>query len=146
MMKVFIRLLVKRWFGLIKNLSRDAQVLTYILKNQSKIKSVIADFQCDFSQTSKGVASHIYAFDLCAMYMAQIGENVKLLTDESKEALIEVVNIDILKYFRNMIDHNYEKVNKIYLQAYIQLVTSDKALVAVKEQYLYCMKNKKNKS
>lgn len=77
------------------------------------------------------------------MYMAQIGENVKLLTDKSQEALKEAVNIDILKYFRNMIDHNYEKVNKVYLQAYIQSVISDKAIAAVKNQYLYCMRNKK---
>ena len=91
---------------------RDKYVLSCILKNQQKIKKVVKDFQCDFSLTQKSVINNQYAFDLCAMYMAQIGENVKLLTDESKNALSEVVNINILKKFRNIIDHNYEKIDK----------------------------------
>lgn len=60
-----------------KSLSRDVQTLSYILKNQDKIKHVITDFNCDFTQSATSVSNNTYAFDLCAMYMAQIGENIK---------------------------------------------------------------------
>ena len=128
-----------------QNLARDVQLLTYILKNQSKIQKVIKDFKCDFSNTSKSVANNEYAFDLCAMYMAQIGENTKLLSVETKEELGKVIDINILRYFRNMIDHAYEKVNKQYLQAYIENMISPKVVKVLKERYLYCIQNKGNK-
>ena len=60
------------------------------------------------------------AFDLCAMYMAQIGEEVKHLTTESKNELSKTLDTSVLYQFRNMIDHTYEKVNKIMLSAYIE--------------------------
>lgn len=126
-----------------KNYSRDMQILTYILKNQVKIKDALKDFNCDFSNTNRGITNHKYAFDLCSMYMAQIGENVKLLSDNSREALKEVCDLNILKYFRNMIDHDYEKVNKSYLQAYIQLIITDKAINIVRNQIKECTVKKK---
>ena len=125
-----------------KSLGRDIQVLTYILRNQMQIKSVMKDFNCDFSQTSKSVIYNKYAFDLCSMYMAQIGENVKILSDYSKERMGNIVNVDILRYFRNMIDHDYEKVNKVYLQSYIQVMQSEKAIKQVKDLIKDCNEKK----
>lgn len=129
---------------MIKNYSRDIQILSYILKNQIKIKDALKDFNCDFSNTNKGITNHKYAFDLCALYMAQICENVKLLSDNSRVTLKEVCDLNILKYFRNMIDHDYEKVNKSYLQAYIQLIISNKAIDIVKNQITECTMKKKD--
>lgn len=77
------------------------------------------------------------------MYMAQIGENVKILTDYSKERMGGIVNVDILKYFRNMIDHDYEKVNKVYLQSYIQVMQSEKAIKQVKDLIKDCTEKKR---
>lgn len=48
-------------------------LLSNILKNQNKIEYVMRDFKCDFSQSSSSVSNNVYAFDLCAMYIAQIG-------------------------------------------------------------------------
>ena len=81
------------------------------------------------------------AFDLCAMYMAQIGEHIKNLTDESQEALKEDMNVDILRYFRNMIDHDYEKVNNQFLKPYIQQVVSPKVEAKIKKMYTDYIKN-----
>ena len=126
-----------------KSLSRDAAVLTSIMKNRQNIIDVFNRFGLDFSNSARGVINDKMAFDLCAMYMAQIGESVKLLTDGTKGVLSQTIDVGVLKYFRNMIDHSYEKVNKVVLQSYIQLMISPKVDTMLKQQYLYCLKNKK---
>lgn len=126
-----------------KSLSRDAAVLTSIMKNRQNIIDVFNRFGLDFSNSARGVINDKMAFDLCAMYMAQIGESVKLLTDGTKGVLSQAIDVGVLKYFRNMIDHSYEKVNKVVLQSYIQLMISPKVDTMLKQQYLYCIKNKK---
>lgn len=126
-----------------KSLSRDVALLASIMKNRQNIIDVFARFGCDFSNTPRGLINDKMAFDLCAMYMAQIGENVKFLTDGTKQAISGVIDVNILRYFRNMIDHSYEKVNKAYLVPYIQLMVSKEVEVALKQRYLYCMQNKK---
>lgn len=80
------------------------------------------------------------AFDLCAFYMAQIGEEAKLLTDDSKAALT-CLNADILKAFRNTIDHTYEKINKAYLKAFIFSMIESEAVEEVKSRIKYCTEN-----
>ena len=80
---------------------RDIQVLSYILKNQEKIDVAIQRMGVSLnSSVQNSILKDEQAFDLCAMYMAQIGENVKLLTDDSKNELSKVINLDILRYFR----------------------------------------------
>lgn len=126
-----------------KNLSRDAQILLRICKYQENIKGVINDFRCDFTQQpNSSLAYNKYAFDLCALYMAQIGESVKLLTEDTKKELSKVINLDILRYFRNVIDHDYENVNKVLLQAYVQNIISREFVDAVKIRYKYCIEHK----
>ena len=119
-------------------------LLASILKNQNKIECVMRDFNCDFSQSYSSVANNVYAFDLCAMYMAQIGESTKLLTDETKNIVSKEIDLNILRYFRNMIDHDYDKINKPYLQAYIQLMISSNVKKVLKDRYIYCAKNKRS--
>ncbi len=99
-----------------------------------KIRSAVERLGASLnSSASNSILQDEHAFDLCAMYMAQIGENVKLLTDESKDSLSETISLDVLKYFRNMIDHDYEKINKSFLLPYIESTQSDKAISAVKQ-------------
>lgn len=80
------------------------------------------------------------AFDLCAFYMVQIGEASKLLTDDTKNSLT-CINVNVLKAFRNMIDHTYEKVNKRYLKAYIFSMIAPEAVAEVKNRINYCNEN-----
>lgn len=116
-----------------KSLQKDVQLLMKILQYQTKINQVIKDFNCNEQNLEKCD----YAFDLCALYMSQIGEAAKLLTDESKEQF-QYLDINVTKYFRNMIDHVYEKVNKAYLKAYIFSTASKEAMDEVKKRVQYC--------
>ncbi len=125
-------------------MSRDIQVLTYIYKNQEKIRQAVKRLDCDFSTAGRrSIVKDDMAFDVCAMYMAQIGENVKLLTDETREKLNQVVNVDILRQFRNSIDHNYENINRTFLLPYIQMMQSDKTMDSVNQLIKECFQNKK---
>ena len=78
------------------------------------------------------------AFDLCAFYMAQIGEASKMLTDDTKNSL-SCLNVNILKSFRNMIDHTYEKINKVYLKAYIFNIIAPDVTAEIKNRIQYCI-------
>lgn len=114
-----------------------------ILENVNLISGVFRDFNCDFSQTQRGLCNNKYAFDLCAFYMAQVGEKVKLLTDGTYNELNKVASLRNFQYFRNIIDHDYDNVNKLVLQAYIQSVLSPQFINALKARITYCMQNKK---
>ena len=119
-----------------KSYRKDIQILMSILKNQNKIIDTIQFFGCNQNDLEKNEK----AFDLCAFYMAQIGESSKLLTDQTKESL-NCLDTDILKLFRNMIDHTYEKVNKAYLKAYIFGIISPDTIKEIKDRIRYCKDN-----
>ncbi len=125
-------------------MTRDVQVLMYIITNQKKIKQAVEEYGCNFSVSgTNSLLRKNVVFDACSMYMAQIGENVKLLTDGTQEKLNTIMNVSILRYFRNMIDHNYEDVNRQVLLSYIQMVQSDKAIQGVADLVKECTANKK---
>jgi uncharacterized protein with HEPN domain len=121
---------------MIKSYSKDIQLLMTILKNQKKIEDTISHFGCNQANLEK----NDMAFDLCAFYMAQIGEATKLLTDDTK-ASIKCLDTNMLKAFRNMIDHTYEKVNKIYLKAYIFSIILPEAKKEIKDRIRFCNEN-----
>lgn len=75
--------------------------------------------------------------------MAQFGEKVKLLTDSSREDLNNYADLGIMKYFRNMIDHDYESVNKAVLASYLSILVSNQFLNALQNRLRYCSQNKK---
>lgn len=118
---------------MIPSLQKDIQLLMKILQNQQNIKNVIRDFGC----TEKDLETNTYAFDLCALYMAQIGEAAKLLTKETQDSF-QYFDGTITKYFRNMIDHVYEKVNRKYLKAYIFTTVSNEVMKEIKDRIQYC--------
>ena len=122
-----------------KSYAKDIQLLLAILRNQDNIKNALERFNCN----QKNLEQEPMAFDLCSFYMAQIGESAKLLTDESKSAL-SCLDARILKYFRNQIDHVYEKVNKTYLKPFIFSVISKDAIQEIKERIKYCTAQSKN--
>lgn len=103
------------------NNSRDKQLLLKIAQNQQNIKEVIKYFNCN----STNLENCKYAFDLCAMYMAQIGEAAKMLSIEQKNAF-SYFDWKTTSYFRNMIEHVYEKVNPKLLKSYIfQMISTE---------------------
>lgn len=115
---------------------KDIQLLMSILQRQNDIKEAIKRFGCN----QNNLEQDKMAFDLCAFYMAQIGEASKMLTDDTKNSLT-CINTSILKAFRNMIDHTYEKVNKKYLKAYIFNIIEPKAIAEIKNRIIYCNEN-----
>ncbi|MCM1127048.1 MAG: hypothetical protein NC429_11320 [Lachnospiraceae bacterium] len=119
-----------------KSYKKDIQLLISILQRQNDIKEVIKRFECN----QNNLEQDKMAFDLCAFYMAQIGEASKMLTDDTQNSLM-CINSSVLKAFRNMIDHTYEKVNKKYLKAYIFSMIEAKAITEVKNRINYCNEN-----
>ena len=118
---------------MVKSLNKDIQLLMKILSNQQNIADAIKHFDCN----SNNLQDNKMAFDLCAFYMSQIGEAAKLLTDETKQSF-KYFNAGSTKYFRNMVDHVYEKVNKAYLKAYIFNIISPETIKEIKDRIKYC--------
>lgn len=116
-----------------KSYSRDVQILMKILQNQQNILEAVDFFQC----TSNNLHKNKMAFDLCAFYMAQIGKDVKLLTDDTRMSL-SFIDAKILTYFRNIVDHAYEKVDKVVLKAYIFSMIHKNAIAEIKQRIKYC--------
>ncbi len=119
-----------------KSYKKDIQLLMSILQRQNDIKEVLKRFGC----TQNNLEQDKMAFDLCAFYMAQIGEASKMLTDDSQNHL-SCINFGMLKAFRNMIDHTYEKVNKRYLKAYIFSMIAPETIGEIKNRINYCNTN-----
>ena len=124
-----------------KTYSRDVQVLMKILQNQKNIMEAIEHFQCNVNNLHQ----NRMAFDLCAFYMAQIGEDVKLLTENTCKQLT-FLDYKMLIYFRNMVDHTYEKVDRAVLKAYIYNVIDQRAMEQVKQRIKFCTANAESKS
>ena len=64
----------------------------------------------------------------------------KMLTNETQSSLT-CINAGVLKAFRNMIDHTYEKINKKYLKAYIFSMIEPRAITEIKSRINYCNEN-----
>jgi uncharacterized protein with HEPN domain len=128
-----------------KNFKTDITRLKKILEHQQDIKETVELFQCDFSQSSKSLCNNKKAFDLCSFYMVQIYELSKGLSSSTKEELSKVINLEVLRMFRNRISHQYDKINKVYLQSYIQQMCGKDAINMMKNRYLYCQQNKNEK-
>ena len=126
-----------------KNFKTDITRLKKILEHQKDIEETVELFQCEFSQSPKGLCNNKKAFDLCSFYMVQIYELSKGLSQSSKDELSKVLNLEVLRMFRNRISHQYDKINKVYLQSYIQQMCSKEAINVMKSRYLYCQENKK---
>ncbi len=124
---------------MIKSYAKDIQLLMKILQNQNKIDKAINTFNCNQNNLDK----NDMAFDLCAFYMSQIGEAAKLLTDETKQTF-KYFDADCTKYFRNMVDHVYEKVNRSYLKAYIFSTISKETVTEIKNRIKYCTEHATN--
>ena len=122
-----------------KSYAKDVQLLMKILQNQVKMAKAIETFNCN----QNNLDQNEMAFDLCAFYMSQIGEAAKLLTDKTKKSF-NYFNADCTKYFRNIVDHVYEKVNKGYLKAFVFSMISKEAVNEIKNRIKYCNEHAKS--
>ena len=127
-----------------KSLSRDYQVLLKMIENVNSARDVIKRYSVDFNAKSQRyIARSKDALDLCSFYMTQFGEKIKLLTDGSKDYLNAYADLGIMKYFRNIIDHDYESVNKAVLASYLSILVSNQFLSALQERAKYCSQHRK---
>lgn len=127
-----------------KSLKNDISYLYKILEHQNNITNMLKDFNVSLKPASKNyICNNKYATDLAALYISQIGEAVGYLTDDSKNILRQIFSVEMIKYFRNRIDHAYEKVNTTYLVPYIESVISNRAIETVKQRIIYCNNNKR---
>ena len=62
-----------------------------ILQNQQNIKDALTQLNCN----ENNLVDNKVAFDVCAFYMAQMGEAAQLLTDETKSS--QVILLDYHK-------------------------------------------------
>ena len=67
-------------------------------------------------------------------------KSYKKLTDDTQNSLA-CINAGVLKAFRNMIDHTYEKINKKYLKAFIFSMIEPNAITEIKNRINYCNEN-----
>ncbi len=74
--------------------------------------------------------------------MSQIGEASKYLTDHTKQSF-KYFDPSVTGYFRNMIDHVYEKVNKKFLKAYIFSMVKQETIAEVHNRLQFCMTHAK---
>lgn len=115
-----------------------------MVDNIDKAIGVIERHNVSFNNaSSNALYRDTEAFDLCSFYMAQVGEKVKLLTDQTKTEISNIVDVGILKYFRNLIDHDYDSVNKQVLQGYIRVLTSKELRNALINRIRYCQTHSK---
>ena len=127
-----------------KSLSRDYQVLLKMIENVNSARDVIKRYNVDFNARSQRyIVCSKDALDLCSFYMAQFEEKIKLLTDSSKDYLNKYADLGIMKYFRNIIDHDYESVNKAVLASYLNILVSNQFLSALQERAKYCSQHRK---
>jgi len=127
-----------------KSLGMDSTILLKMLKNVDDARRVISSRRLSFDSSARNALyNDKEAFDLCSFYLALFGEKTKLLTSATLSELGKVVDIGVMRYFRNKIDHDYESVNRVLLQSYIQVLVSDNMYKTIQNRILYCRKNRK---
>lgn len=138
---VLIRRYVGRCCGLAKSLNRDVFILIGIYKNKMEIINTLKRF----NMTTTDFTNDTVVKAACSLFLAQIGENLKLLSDSSTEYMNRYVDVRDLRRVRNEIDHVYHKVDNQDLRLKVSSVISKVAIQAVLNRIEYCKKNCKSK-
>ena len=129
-----------------KNLSRDVNLLKKICSYQVKILNCLRDFNCNLTEDDGALYKNEYALGYCSLYLIQFYEAYKNLTDSSAEYIKCHIDINGIKYYRNMASHTYEIIDKQVLQNYIFSLVNDNSVNAVKSRYSYCINTRKTSS
>ncbi len=92
-------------------------------------------------ETSRIVESKVLCSSL-ALFVAQIGELLDLLTDSSKERF-KLIDSRAIYLIRNRVDHSYATVRPIEIALCALNLSSKEAIEEVRDIRGYCNKNKR---
>lgn len=123
-----------------KNLSRDLAVLIKIKENIHKIRSTLKMFNCSSQQAF--IAGNDMCRDLCSFYILQINSLGAQLTKESYESISFLCGGTMIPV-RNMIAHDYTRLNLPLLFSFVLTVASDFSIKEVDSRIVYCKRNKR---
>lgn len=123
-----------------KTLGRDVQVLLKILTYMEKIQGVLKRNNC---RTSADFTSNEDCMDICSFCVLQIDSLSRQLTRDSFDA-INFICAGNLVPVRNMIAHDYVKLNRYVLYSFVQDICSNKSFLQIEERIKYCQENRKN--
>ncbi len=121
-----------------KTLGRDIQVLLKILTYMNKMKSVL---ERNRIRTPAEFSGNEDCMDICSFCILQIDSLSRQLTQESYQS-INYISTSNLIPVRNMIAHDYIKLNRQVLYAFVQDCISSASFSQVKARVEYCQKNK----
>lgn len=124
-----------------KTLGRDIQVLLKILTYMEKIQNVLERNVC---KTSMDFSQNEDCMDICSFCILQIDSLSRQLTVDSYKALNFISTGNMIPV-RNMIAHDYVRLNKQVLYTFVQECCSSNSFSQVKNRIQYCQKNKRTK-
>ena len=123
-----------------KSLGRDIQILLKILTYIEKMKDVLKRFKC---KTSSEFAQNEDCMDICSFCVLQIDSLSRQLTDDSYKA-INFISTGNLVPVRNMIAHDYVKLNRQVLYSFVQDCCGSGSFEQIRNRIKYCQDNKQN--
>ena len=133
--------MVERRYNLSKTLGRDVQVLLKIMTYMNKIQDVLKRHNC---KTSSDFVTNEDCMDICSFCILQIDSLSRQLTTESYKSLYFISTGNLIPV-RNMIAHDYIKLNKQVLYSFVVDCCSDQSFQQVKDRIKYCQENKRTK-
>lgn len=122
-----------------KTLGRDVQVLLKIMTYMNKIQDVLKRHNC---KTSSEFVANEDCMDICSFCILQIDSLSRQLTTESYKSL-NFISTGNLIPVRNMIAHDYIKLNRQVLYSFVVDCCSDLSYQQLKERIKYCQENKR---
>lgn len=122
-----------------KTLSRDIQILLKILTYMEKIKNVLERNAC---QSSMDFSQNEDCMDICSFCVLQIDSLSRQLTTDSYKSLNFISTGNMIPV-RNMIAHDYIRLNKQILYAFVQECCNSSSFSQVKNRIQYCQINKR---
>lgn len=123
-----------------KTLSRDIQVLLKILTYMNKMRDALKRYQC---KTSSEFVANEDCMDICSFCVLQIDSLSRQLTAASYQA-VSFISTGNLVPVRNMIAHDYIKLNRQVLYSFVQDCIQNRNLEQVRNRIKYCQDNKKS--
>lgn len=123
-----------------KSLGRDVQVLLKIITYIEKMKDVLKRFGC---KTSSEFVQNEDCMDICSFCILQIDSLSRQLTDDSYKA-INFISTGNLVPVRNMIAHDYIKLNRQLLYSFVEDCCGNNSFEQLRDRIKYCQENKQN--
>jgi len=121
-----------------KTLGRDVQVLLKILNYLDKMNNTLKRYHC---RTSSEFVANEDCMDLCAFCILQIDSLSRQLTADSYQA-INFISTGNLVPVRNMIAHDYIKLNRQVLYSFVQDCCQRNSSEQIRNRIKYCQEYK----